>query len=233
MFRKLPKKACFIHKQELHITLHQKFGRTSHTTTNQIFGHWAAYSTKASPLSHLLELRICRVYTRKCWEVFILRSPQYFLVNLRRPSSLWCRWPHKWDPAAKRSWTCRLSERSARSCSQKTSFSTRSRKWTSWAPFGCQRICSTWPIDCLSPTMTLTEALERRKRCCADELMKGARCCQTLIATVARSGFRAMLRSTRRQRWTQSHKKVGLTSWGRLGRAEGRHITKVARTQDQ
>jgi len=57
--------------------------------------------------------------------------------------------------------------------------------------------------------------------------MKGARCCQTLIATAARSGSRAMLRSTRRQRWTPSLKKVGVTSWGR-DRAVERHITTAA-----
>ena len=63
--------------------------------------------------------------------------------------------------------------------------------------------------------------------------MKEARCCQTLIAMAARSGFRAMLRSTRRQRWTPSHRKVGLTSWRRLDRAEGRLTTKAATTLER
>ena len=109
----------------------------------------------------------------------------------------------------------------------------KSLRWTFWALFVFPRICSTWQIDCLSPTTTLTEALERRKRCCVDELMKGARCCQTLIATAAKSGFRAMLRSTRRQRWIPSHRKEGLTSWGSLDRAEERLTTKGATTQER
>lgn len=65
MYQKWLKKDFYILKLELLTTLVPKFGKTIPTITKAIFGHWVVSFMKQLHLNLLLELRTCKVSTKK------------------------------------------------------------------------------------------------------------------------------------------------------------------------